>query len=187
MELSCHKRSVQAQYWLLPRGENCDLQEMLWQRVQGRSKARSDAALAAGMYNAVTSEMESSPGSHSVCAHRGQPPRDPYERARLFVDHMTSEASPMRRSAATLQLEDVHLLERFYNQLCLLVEAQKASDPLSLFIVQLVRSLILFFQILRIQDGFDALQRHSWPAFDWALQERRIVACVGMYRALHPS
>jgi len=33
----------------------------------------------------------------------------------------------------------VHLLERFYGQLCLLVEAQKASEPLSLLIIQLVR------------------------------------------------
>jgi hypothetical protein len=54
------------------------------------------------------------------------------------MDHASPTGSPVRRAGATLQLEDVHLLERFYNQLCLLVEAQKSSDPLSLVVVQMV-------------------------------------------------
>ena len=98
------------------------------------------------MYNAITAEMDYSLGHRSVCACRGAPPRDPYDRAKLFTDHMAASSNPMTRTAATLQLGDVHLLERFYNQMCLLVEAQKASDPLSLIVVQLVRAPLVIMR-----------------------------------------
>ena len=115
------------------------LQEMLWTRLQGRCASRSSTALTAGLCKAMAAELAFSGGTLGNVIMRGKPPRDPYDQAKLFIDHDSDGPSGARRTGASLQLEDVHLLERFYNQLCLLVEAQKASDPLSLVIVQLVR------------------------------------------------
>lgn len=55
------------------------------------------------------------------------------------MDNVQDDAAPVRKAPGQLQLEDVHILERFYNQLSLLVEAQCPSDPLSLLCVQYVR------------------------------------------------
>lgn len=114
------------------------LQRLLWQRLQGRCEARAQPALAAGFYNAIVSELEYSLGNRPACAAAGMPPRDPYDQARMFMDHV-QDSSPVRKAPGQLQLEDVHILERFYNQLCLLVEAQCPSDPMSLLCVQHVR------------------------------------------------
>jgi hypothetical protein len=114
---------------------------MLWHRLQGRVRARTDASLAMGFYNAVMSELDYHLGKRPANAHTSCPPRDPYNQAQLFVDSMQVEDGHSKQQVVGLQMEDVHLLERFYQQLCLLVEAQKASDPMSLIIVQLVRSV----------------------------------------------
>lgn len=118
------------------------MQRLLWQRLQGRCQARAQPALAAGFYNAIVSELEYSLGHRPACAVAGMPPRDPYDQARMFMDHV-QDSSPARKAPGQLQLDDVHILERFYNQLCLLVEAQCPSDPMSLLCVQHVRSNIL--------------------------------------------
>ena len=114
------------------------MQELLWARLQGRSEARTHAGRAAGMYHAVTAELTRNPAGLPTRARCGAPPPNIYERAKLFEDDATN-SMPLRKAAAALQLEDVQLLERFYSQLVLLVEAQKASDPLSLVVVHTVR------------------------------------------------
>jgi hypothetical protein len=116
------------------------LQELLWLRVRGRCSARSRATLSAGLYHATTADLDRTGGMLPACARRGRSPTNPYARAKRYVN-VDADAPPARRAGAALQLEDVTLLERFYNQLCLLVEAQKSSDPQSLIIVQLVRGL----------------------------------------------
>ena len=56
------------------------------------------------------------------------------------MDHIdTVDAPPSKKIPATLQIEDVHILEQFYSQLCLLVQAQKAWDPASLLCIHNVR------------------------------------------------
>lgn len=92
--------------------------------------------MSAGFYNAIVSELEYTLGSRPSRAAIGAPPPNPYERAKMFMDHIDAvDASPMRKVPATLQMEDVHILEQFYSQLCLLVQAQKASDPASLLCI----------------------------------------------------
>ena len=44
--------------------------------------------------------------------------------------------------ALALDPEELRALQRFYDQLCALVEAQRMSDPLSLMVVQKVRGEI---------------------------------------------
>lgn len=88
---------------------------------------------------AILSELEFHLGRRPANAHLHSPPRDPYNQAKLFVDSAKQSDPASRPQTVGLTMDDVHLLERFYSQLCLLVEAQKASDPMSLIIVQLVR------------------------------------------------
>lgn len=117
------------------------VQRLLWQRLQGRCQARAQIPLSAGFYNAIVSELEYTLGSRPARAAVGAPPPNPYERAKMFIDHVDAvDASPTRKVPATLQMEDVHILEQFYSQLCLLVQAQKASDPASLLCVHNVRT-----------------------------------------------
>lgn len=112
------------------------LQKLLWHRLQGRCKARTQVPMSAGFYNSIVSELDYTLGSRPSRAVMGAPPPNPYERAALFMDHLdATDASPARKVPATLQLEDVHIIEQFYNQLCLLVQAQKASDPASLLCI----------------------------------------------------
>eukprot|EP00892_Ulva_mutabilis_P006737 jgi/Ulvmu1/4435/UM002_0160.1 len=118
------------------------MQRLLWQRLQGRCQARAQSGLAAGFYNAIVSELEYSLGHRPACAVAGIPPRDPYDQAKMFMDHVQDDTAPVRKAPGQLQLEDVHILERFYNQLCLLVEAQCPSDPMSLLCVQNVKELL---------------------------------------------
>lgn len=109
--------------------------------MRGRCDSRTNAALTAGLWKALEAELTFAGGHLSTAILREQIPWDPYTQAKLFMDNVNSTGSPVRRAGLALQLEDVHLLERFYNQLCLLVEAQKSSDPLSLVVVQLVRAI----------------------------------------------
>ena len=115
------------------------MQELLYGRAKGRCAARMQPALAAALYTSTTAYLDRHGGLSTASARNGCAPRNPFLRAKMYVDTGSVQA-PVRRVPATLQLEDVQLLERFYNQLCLLVEAQKSSDPLSLIIVQMVRS-----------------------------------------------
>ena len=77
-------------------------------------------------------------GVRPACSRLGVPPRNPFQQAELFIGHLANTSGQMGKTMTLLELEDVHLLERFYNQLCLLVEAQRASEPLSLLVIQLV-------------------------------------------------
>ena len=92
--------------------------------------------MSAGFYNSITSELEYTLGSRPARAAVGAPPKNPYDRAKLFMDHIDAvDVSPTKKVPATLQMEDVHILEQFYSRLCLLVQAQKASDPASLLCI----------------------------------------------------
>ena len=53
-----------------------------------------------------------------------------------------SSRNQMRtQQALALDPEELKALQRFYDQLCTLVEAQRMSDPLSLMVVQKVGAL----------------------------------------------
>jgi hypothetical protein len=126
------------------------LQKLLWTRLRGRYDSRTNPALTAGLWKALEAELEFAGGHLSTAIVHERAPWDLYDRAKLCMDHASPTGSPVRRAGATLQLEDVHLLERFYNQLCLLVEAQKSSDPLSLVVVQMV--LVIFDCALAVSN-----------------------------------
>jgi hypothetical protein len=129
------------------------MQKLLWQRLQGRCEARALIPVSAGLYNAIVSELEYTLGSSASRAIAGVPPPNPYERAKMFMDNVDpADSAPVRKVPATLQMEDVHILEQFYSQLCLLVQAQKASDPASLLCVHNV-CIIRFHAIIRFPVG----------------------------------
>ena len=54
----------------------------------------------------------------------------------------TSPPQVRTEQALALDPEELRALQRFYDQLCALVEAQRMSDPLSLMVVQKVRGEI---------------------------------------------
>lgn len=71
---------------------------------------------------------------------QGRPPRDPWERSK----HFTAEVPPARGGtvalSVSLEIEDILLMERVYEQLCLLVQFQRPSDPLSLALLHMVKT-----------------------------------------------
>ncbi len=55
---------------------------------------------------------------------------------------LQQRAAHAARAAQQLDPEELRVLQRFYDQLCALVEAQRMSDPLSLMVVHKVKSLL---------------------------------------------
>lgn len=51
---------------------------------------------------------------------------------------LQARAQTAARAAQTLDPEELRVLQRFYDQLCALVEAQRMSDPLSLMVIHKV-------------------------------------------------
>lgn len=84
--------------------------------MRGRTAARTCASRAAGMYIAVTGDLDRRGNTMPGCARKRAPPPDPYTRAAVCEEQLMEDV-PYKRAAAALQLEDVQLLERFYNQL----------------------------------------------------------------------
>ena len=51
-------------------------------------------------------------------------------------------ANKKRPTAGPVDMEEIAILERFYNQLCLLVERQRVSDPCSIALLLAVKTLL---------------------------------------------
>ena len=76
-----------------------------------------------------------------------------------------------RAGAGALDPEELRALQRFYDQLCALVEAQRMSDPISLMVVQKVRCGVQWMDLSGAVDGaVDGPLRCSVGAVDGPLR-----------------
>eukprot|EP00873_Tetraselmis_striata_P040367 jgi/Tetstr1/460631/TSEL_005828.t1 len=63
--------------------------------------------------------------------------------AKYFMEHGARKGQSRKRpTAGPVDMEEIELLERFYNQLCLLVERQRVSDPASVALLLCVKELL---------------------------------------------
>jgi hypothetical protein len=70
--------------------------------------------------------------------HTGLVPESPYVKMDASWAALQARAQTAARAAQTLDPEELRVLQRFYDQLCALVEAQRMSDPLSLMVIHKV-------------------------------------------------
>ena len=66
---------------------------------------------------------------------------------------LQDRAAQATRTAGSLDPEEVRVLQRFYDQLCALVEAQRMSDPLLLMVVHGVRPPVCLCACARAAAG----------------------------------
>lgn len=63
--------------------------------------------------------------------------------AKYFMEHGARKgASRKRPTSGPVDMEEIAILERFYNQLCLLVERQRVSDPCSIALLLSAKKLL---------------------------------------------
>jgi len=119
------------------------LQKVLWDRAQARAATRNQGVLARAMMDVIDASLERSDGVPTVAAVRpGTMPTSIYQRA---AAHLAAKGAALQSSAKpgrTLNAEELAVLQRFYEQLCVVVEQQKMSDPTSLMVVHKVKSLM---------------------------------------------
>eukprot|EP00798_Chlamydomonas_sp_ICE-L_P016563 gene16563-22793_t len=121
------------------KGRN-SLQAALYQRAEGRFKARTNAPMAANMSSLLMADLDLVQGKFKPYA-TGKLPANPF--TKMEVTWAAQENRRARTAKATaLDPEELKALQRFYDQLCALVEAQRMSDPLSLMIIHKVKSLL---------------------------------------------
>ncbi|GMH43887.1 hypothetical protein BSKO_11821 [Bryopsis sp. KO-2023] len=123
-----------------------DLQLALWERVQRRKLARGSANLVQGVSTAVIQDMDTRVGNRPTTMASTTTrilPMDPWQRGMRFSN--TAPGAGKKGNTETLtprNVEDIQLMECFYEQLCFLVEGLRQSDPLSLLVVQQVKVLL---------------------------------------------
>lgn len=122
------------------RGRN-QLQAALYQRAEGRFKARTNAPMAANMSSLLMADLDLVAGKklpYSI----GKMPANPFTKMEVSWAAQEENRRARTAKAQALDPEELRALQRFYDQLCALVEAQRMSDPLSLMIIHKVKVLL---------------------------------------------
>ncbi|KAG2500507.1 hypothetical protein HYH03_001284 [Edaphochlamys debaryana] len=118
------------------------LQQQLYARANGRANVRTDATAAAGMSTTLFGVLNLTQGRLPTYASGGKVV-SPY--ARLDAYQQAQEAArrnTKQKAVQALDPTEIRILQRFYDQLCALVEAQRMSDPLCLMVVSKVKALL---------------------------------------------
>ncbi|GAX78897.1 hypothetical protein CEUSTIGMA_g6336.t1 [Chlamydomonas eustigma] len=118
------------------------LQQALYGRSEGRYKARSFEKMTANLCGLLMGDLDQVRGRKVPYASVGVEPKNPY--LKMEAEWSAQEQSRKMRTQRALALdpEELKALQKFYDQLCSLVEAQRMSDPLSLMVVHKIRSLL---------------------------------------------
>ncbi|GIL86312.1 hypothetical protein Vretifemale_14705 [Volvox reticuliferus] len=114
------------------------LQAALFARAQGRAGVRTDPANAAGLSTTLFGVLNLTQGRMPTFASGGKVV-SPY--ARLEAYQAAQEAArrnTKQKAVQALDPSEIRILQRFYDQLCALVEVQRMSDPLCLMVVSKV-------------------------------------------------
>ncbi|KAG2431637.1 hypothetical protein HYH02_013214 [Chlamydomonas schloesseri] len=118
------------------------LQSHLYGRAQGRHAVRTDASSAAGMSTTLFSVLNLSQGRMPT-QPTGNKVVSPYSRLEAFqAAQEAARRNTKQKAVAALDPAEIRILQRFYDQLCALVEAQRMSDPLCLMVVAKVKALL---------------------------------------------
>ncbi|KAG2426915.1 hypothetical protein HXX76_012701 [Chlamydomonas incerta] len=118
------------------------LQTQLYSRAQGRHGVRTDAASAAGMSTTLFGVLDLSQGRMPTHASGGKVV-SPYSRLEAYqAAQEAARRNTKQKAVAALDPAEIRILQRFYDQLCALVEAQRMSDPLCLMVVAKVKALL---------------------------------------------
>lgn len=111
------------------------LQAALFQRAEGRFRARTVGAMAANLSSILMADLDLVRGKQVPYASVGAQPHSPYVKMDNSWATLQERAATAVRQAQQLDPEELRVLQRFYDQLCALVEAQRMSDPLCLMVV----------------------------------------------------
>lgn len=118
------------------------LQKALYERAEGRLKARTQGRMAANLSGLLMLDLEAVKGMRGGYIG-GAEPSNPYGRMERTWNALEESKRARTQKALTLDPEELKALQRFYDQLCALVEGQeKMSDPICLMIVHKVRDLL---------------------------------------------
>ncbi|GLC47400.1 hypothetical protein PLESTM_002068900 [Pleodorina starrii] len=118
------------------------LQAALYSRAAGRASVRTDSSNAAGLSTTLFGVLNLTQGRMPTYAAGGKVV-SPY--ARLEAYQAAQEAArrnTKQKAVQALDPTEIRILQRFYDQLCALVEVQRMSDPLCLMVVSKVKSLL---------------------------------------------
>ncbi|GFH11799.1 uncharacterized protein HaLaN_07357 [Haematococcus lacustris] len=118
------------------------LQQALWERAEGRFRARTVGPMAANLSSILMADLDIVRGQQQPYASPGSSPLSPYVKMDASWEALQKRAQVAARAAQQLDPEELRVLQRFYDQLCALVEAQRMSDPLSLMVIHKVKSLL---------------------------------------------
>ena len=115
------------------------LQRALYERAEGRLKARSEGRMAANLSGLLMLDLEAVQG-RKVPYPGNSEPSNPYGRMEKTWNAIEETKKAKKEKALTLNPDELKGLQRFYDQLCSLMESQeKMSDPICLMIVHKVR------------------------------------------------
>eukprot|EP00198_Chlamydomonas_reinhardtii_P010505 XP_001699842.1 predicted protein [Chlamydomonas reinhardtii] len=118
------------------------LQSQLYSRAQGRHGVRTDASSAAGLSTTLFGVLNLSQGRMPTHASGGKVV-SPYSRLEAYqAAQEAARRNTKQKAVAALDPAEIRILQRFYDQLCALVEAQRMSDPLCLMVVAKVKALL---------------------------------------------
>ena len=118
------------------------LQRALYERAEGRHRARTQGKMAANLSGLIMLDLDAVHGRKVPYAGSSEP-SNPYGRMDKTWNAMEETRKAKTQKALTLNPDELKGLQRFYDQLCALVESQeKMSDPICLMIVHRVRDLL---------------------------------------------
>mmetsp|Transcript_14541 Transcript_14541/g.31649 ORF Transcript_14541/g.31649 Transcript_14541/m.31649 type:complete len:677 (+) Transcript_14541:102-2132(+) len=152
-----HNKFVEVRH----RGRN-NLQQALYERAEGRYKARTTPAMTANLSSILMADLDLVQGKKVPYASVGVKPTSPYLKMEATWAAQEENRKVRTQRAQTLDPEELRVLQRFYDQLCALVEAQRMSDPLSLMVIHKVKSLLesgTFLQKSMLQQVMDHISR----------------------------
>ncbi|KXZ44766.1 hypothetical protein GPECTOR_62g881 [Gonium pectorale] len=118
------------------------LQAALYARAQGRAAVRTDSSAAAGLSTTLFGVLNLTQG-RMPNFQNGAKVVSPYSRLEAYqAAQEAARRNTKQKAVQALEPAEIRILQRFYDQLCALVEVQRMSDPLCLMVVSKVKSLL---------------------------------------------
>ncbi|KAG1671623.1 hypothetical protein FOA52_006854 [Chlamydomonas sp. UWO 241] len=118
------------------------LQQALYERSAGRFKARSFSKMGTKLAGLLMADLDSTQGRKSLVMRAGVVPENPYVKMEQAWEAQEDARRVRTQRANALDPNELRVMQRFYDQLCALVEAQRMSDPLCLMVVHRVRAAL---------------------------------------------
>jgi hypothetical protein len=118
------------------------LQQALYERSAGRFKARSFSKMGTNLAGLLMADLDATKGRKTLVLRTGVVPENPYAKMEDAWEAQETARRVRTQRAHALDPDELRVMQRFYDQLCALVEAQRMSDPLCLMVVHRVRAAL---------------------------------------------